>query len=207
MQHLAPCRCAGHQSWVLKNKTYLGQKRAGRRGYDKGPRTTSERDRQRGPQRGLRRRRCCGERREVRSATSAVEAGAYDEGSNGDEAGASAARCAYAASVAANNNKAAASTARRARAVNSAPMHGRGKEIGKGTHKRAPLTIRPRRAPQGTRTQHAPPPPLGAARGHSGPMHGRGRRHRQRGLRRGLWQQQGRGEHLEAWVCKRCLRG
>ena len=142
-----------------------------------------------------------------KAATSAIKAGAYDEGSNGDEAGASAARCAYAASVAANNNKAVASTARRARAVNSAPMHGRGKEIGKGTHKRAPLTIRPRRAPQGTRTQHAPPPPLGAARGHSGPMHGRGRRHRQRGLRRGLWQQQGRGEHLEAWVCKRCLRG
>ena len=62
-----------------------------------------------------------------KAATSAVEAGAYDEGSNGDEAGASAARRAYAASVAADDNKAAASTARRARAANSAPMHGRGR--------------------------------------------------------------------------------
>jgi len=62
-----------------------------------------------------------------KAATSAVEAGAYDEGSNGDEAGASTTRRAYAASVAADDNKAAASTARRARAANSAPMHGRGR--------------------------------------------------------------------------------
>jgi len=62
-----------------------------------------------------------------KAATCAVEAGAYNEGSNGDEAGASAARRTYAASVAADDNKAAASTARRARAANSAPMHGRGR--------------------------------------------------------------------------------
>ncbi len=74
-----------------------------------------------------------------KAATSAVEAGAYNEGSNGDEAGASAARRAYAASVAADDNKAAASTARRARAANSAPMHGRADEIDEGTHNEGSL--------------------------------------------------------------------
>jgi len=62
-----------------------------------------------------------------KAATSVIDAGAYDEGSNDDEAGASAVRHAYAASVAADDNKAAASTAMRARVVNSTPMHGRGR--------------------------------------------------------------------------------
>ena len=61
-----------------------------------------------------------------KAATSVIDAGAYDEGSNEDEAGASAVRRAYAASITANDNKAAASTARRARTANSAPMNGRG---------------------------------------------------------------------------------
>ncbi len=61
-----------------------------------------------------------------KAAASAIEAGAYDEGSDGDEAAASAARRAYAAIVAADDNKAAASAARLARAANSGPMHGRG---------------------------------------------------------------------------------
>ena len=63
-----------------------------------------------------------------KAATSAVEAGAYDEGSDRDEAAVSAARRAYVASVAADDNKAAASTARRARAANSGPMHGQGRQ-------------------------------------------------------------------------------
>ena len=82
-----------------------------------------------------------------KAATSAVEAGAYDEGSNGDEAGASAARRAYAASVAADDNKAAASTARRARAANSAPMHGRGRR----DRRRDPQRGLPRRRGRGER--------------------------------------------------------
>ncbi len=46
-----------------------------------------------------------------------VKAGAYDEGSDGDEAAASAARHTHAASVAADDDKAAASAARHARAA------------------------------------------------------------------------------------------
>ncbi len=55
-----------------------------------------------------------------------VKAGAYDEGSDRDKVAASAARRAYAASIAADNDKAAASAARRARG-DSSLMHGRGR--------------------------------------------------------------------------------
>ncbi len=113
-----------------------------------------------------------------KAAASAVKAGAYDEGSDGDEATASAARRAYAASVAADDDNAAASAARHARAAIAARCTAETDEINEGAHNegsvndeaeasavrrrtrqapppttRAPMETRPRQAPQGARTR------------------------------------------------------
>jgi hypothetical protein len=63
-----------------------------------------------------------------------VKAGAYDEGSDRDEAAASATRRAHAASVAANDDKAAASAARHARAAIGARRTAKADEIDEGAH-------------------------------------------------------------------------
>jgi hypothetical protein len=140
---------------------------------------------------------------ENKAATSAVKAGAYNEGSNGDEAGASTVRRVYAASIVADDNKAAASTVRRARAWQIAPRcTAEADKIDKGTHNEGSLD----NEAEASTARRAYTARTAAARGHSGPTHGRGRRHRQRGLRQGLRRQRGRGECREAWVCERCLR-
>jgi len=60
-------------------------------------------------------------------------------------------------------------------------------EINEGTHNEGSLD----NEAEASAARHA----------YSGPTHGQGRRHRQRGLRQGLRRQRGR-----AWVCERCLR-
>jgi hypothetical protein len=96
----------------------------------------------------------------ARAAIHMAEAntGAYEEGSNGDEAAASAARRAYAASDTTNNPKVTTATARRRcmakAAVHTTEAHG----IGNGARNEGSGNIEAEAAPQGTCTHQALPP-------------------------------------------------
>jgi hypothetical protein len=78
-------------------------------------------------------------RKNTSSEDGDVKARAYDEGSDGDEAAASAARHAHAASVAAADNKAAASAARHARAAIAARRTAKANKIDEGAHNKGSI--------------------------------------------------------------------
>jgi hypothetical protein len=126
-----------------------------------------------------------------------IDEGAHNEGSVNDEAEASTARCTYATSAASNDNKAATSDveagaydegSNRDEAGASAARRAYAASVAADDNKAAASTAR--------RTCAA----------NSAPMHGRGRRDRQRDPQRGLPRQRGRGERRKAHVRGTCRR-